>query len=59
MNGGNTGEKRMNRVVATNETWRASLPEVFRGATRIEHLWHLYYGEKPSFAPGDTFNIVI
>ena len=45
--------------ISTNETWRASLPGDFRGATRIEHLWHLYYGEKPSFAPGDTFDIVI
>ena len=86
MNGGETGEKRLKRVVAriidvveqkgsgytvivelppdtnisTDETWRVSLPAGdFRGATRVERLWHLYYGEKPSFAAGDTYDIII
>jgi uncharacterized protein YndB with AHSA1/START domain len=44
--------------ISSDESWRVSLPGDFRGATRVEGLWHLYYGEKPNSLPGDTFDII-
>ncbi len=44
--------------ISSEESWRLALPGDFRGATRVEHLWHLYYGDKPPCVPGDTFELV-
>ena len=44
--------------ISSEESWRLALPGDFRGATRVEQLWHLYYGEKPPCVPGDTLELV-
>jgi hypothetical protein len=44
--------------ISSEESWRLALPGDFRGATRVEQLWHLYYGEKPLCVPGDTLELV-
>jgi hypothetical protein len=44
--------------ISSDESWRVSLRGDFRGATRVDGLWHLYYGEKPTCSPGDTFDII-
>ena len=39
------------------ENWRAVQPGNFQGAIRINGLWHLFYGERPPFSVGDTFEV--
>jgi hypothetical protein len=43
--------------INSEETWKTVLPGDFRGATRVDRLWHLYYGEKPSFSAGESFTL--
>ena len=46
-----------NAEINSEEAWRVALPGDFRGATRVDRLWHLYYGEKPSFSAGETLTL--
>jgi hypothetical protein len=41
------------------EIWRVALPGDFRGATRVDRLWHLYYGEDPGYSPGTWLDLAI
>jgi hypothetical protein len=41
------------------EIWRVALPGDFRGATRVDRLWHLYYGEDPGYSPGAWLDLAI
>ena len=43
--------------IASEQTWRAALPGDFRGATRVDRLWHLYYGSDPGVAAGAWLDI--
>jgi hypothetical protein len=43
----------------SEETWRAALPGDFRGATRVDRLWHLYYGEDPGYSPGAWLDLAL
>jgi hypothetical protein len=43
--------------ITSEEMWKIALPGNFQGATRVSDLWHLYYGEKPPFSAGDTFEV--
>jgi hypothetical protein len=43
--------------VTSDETWRVALPGDFRGATKVERLWHLYYGKDPGYLPGALLDI--
>jgi hypothetical protein len=43
--------------ITSHETWRAALPGDFRGATKVDRLWHLYYGKDPGYAPGASLEI--
>jgi hypothetical protein len=43
-----------NAGIDSEESWKTILPGDFRGATRVDNLWHLYYGEKPAVSPGQT-----
>jgi hypothetical protein len=38
--------------IASDEIWRVALPGDYRGATRVDQLWHLYYGQDPGYSPG-------
>jgi hypothetical protein len=41
------------------EMWRAVLPGDYRGATRVDRLWHLYYGEDPGYLPGACLDVSV
>jgi hypothetical protein len=43
--------------ITSEEMWKTALPGNFQSATRVSGLWHLYYGEKPPFSAGDTFEV--
>jgi hypothetical protein len=43
--------------INSEEIWRAALPGDFRGATRVDRLWHLYYGEDPGYSPGSWLDL--
>ena len=43
--------------IASEEIWRAALPGDFRGATKVDRLWHLYYGSDPGYSPGVWLDI--
>jgi hypothetical protein len=45
--------------INSEETWRAALPGDFRGATRVDRLWHLYYGEDPGYSPGAWLDLAV
>jgi hypothetical protein len=45
--------------VTSAEVWRAALPGDYRGGTKVDRLWHLYYGEKPPYSPGSWFDLVL
>jgi hypothetical protein len=45
--------------VTSEETWRIALPGDFRGATKVERLWHLYYGKDPGYLPGTLLDIEV
>ena len=45
--------------IASEEIWRVALPGDFRGATRVDRLWHLYYGEDPGYAAGTWVDIAL
>ena len=45
--------------ITSDETWRVALPGEFQGATRVDRLWHLYYGADPGYSPGELLEIVI
>jgi hypothetical protein len=38
--------------VTSEEVWRAALPGDYRGATKVDRMWHLYYGSDPGYSPG-------
>jgi hypothetical protein len=43
--------------IPSKEIWRAAFPGDFRGATRVDRLWHLYYGSDPGLSPGAWLDI--
>lgn len=43
--------------ITSEENWRMALPGDFRGATRVDGLWHLYYRKDPGYRPGDSMEI--
>jgi hypothetical protein len=45
--------------VTTEEIWRAALPGEYRGATRVDRLWHLYYAENPGYLAGTWVDITV
>jgi hypothetical protein len=45
--------------INSDEIWRVALPGDFRGATRVDRLWHLYYGEDPGYSPGAWLDLAI
>jgi hypothetical protein len=45
--------------ITSEETWRVALPGDFRGATRIDRLWHLYYGQDPGYSPGVSLDVTV
>jgi hypothetical protein len=45
--------------ITSSEVWRVTLAGDYRGATKVDRLWHLYYGEKPPYSPGTWIDIVL
>jgi hypothetical protein len=45
--------------ISSDEIWRVALPGDFRGATRVDRLWHLYYGEDPGYSPGAWLDLTV
>jgi hypothetical protein len=45
--------------ITSEEMWRAALPGDYRGATRVDRLWHLYYGEDPGYSPGAWLDLTL
>jgi hypothetical protein len=45
--------------IESDEIWRVALPGDYRGATRVDRLWHLYYGEDPGYLPGTWLDIAL
>ena len=45
--------------IRSDEVWRVALPGDYRGATKVDRLWHLYYGEKPQYSPGAWVDIIL
>jgi hypothetical protein len=45
--------------ITSAEVWRVALAGDYRGATKVDRLWHLYYGEKPPYSPGTWIDIVL
>jgi hypothetical protein len=45
--------------ITSEETWRVALPGDFRGATRVDRLWHPYYGQDPGFSPGVSLDVTV
>jgi hypothetical protein len=45
--------------ITSEEIWRAALPGDYRGATRVDRLWHLYYGDDPGYSPGAWLEIAL
>jgi hypothetical protein len=43
----------------SDEFWRAALPGDYRGATRVDRLWHLYYGTDPGYSPGAWLDLAV
>jgi hypothetical protein len=43
--------------MTSREIWGAALPGDFRGATKVDRLWHLYYGKDPGCLPGDWLEL--
>jgi hypothetical protein len=50
-------EVRPDADITSEEIWRAALPGDFRGATKTDRLWHLYYGQDPGYVPGASISI--
>jgi hypothetical protein len=45
--------------ITSEEMWRVALPGDYRGATRVDRLWHLYYGEDPGYSPGAWLEVAL
>jgi hypothetical protein len=45
--------------ITSEEIWRLALPGDFRGATKIDRLWHLYYGQDPGYSPGALLDVTV
>lgn len=45
--------------ISSDEIWRVALPGDFRGATRVDRLWHLYYGENPGYSAGAWLDLAL
>jgi hypothetical protein len=45
--------------ITSDEIWRVALPGEYRGATRVDRLWHLYYAEDPGYSPGSWLDIAL
>jgi hypothetical protein len=45
--------------ITSGEVWRLALPGDYRGATKVDRLWHLYYGQDPGYSPGAWLDIVM
>jgi hypothetical protein len=43
--------------ITSEEIWQATLPGDFRGATKTDRVWHLYYGKDPGYMPGAMISI--
>ncbi|MBV8417522.1 MAG: hypothetical protein JO251_20160 [Verrucomicrobia bacterium] len=50
-------EVRPDTDITSEEIWRATLPGDFRGETKTDRVWHLYYGKEPEYMPGDLISI--
>jgi hypothetical protein len=48
-----------NSEITSEEIWRTALPGDFRGATRVDRLWHLYYAQDPGYLPDSWRDIVL
>ncbi len=46
-------------AIDSDEIWRIALPADFRGATRVDRLWHLYYGEDPGYSPDTWLDLTL
>jgi hypothetical protein len=45
--------------ITSAEVWRVTLAGDYRGATKVDRLWHRYYGEKPPYSPGTWIDILL
>jgi hypothetical protein len=45
--------------ITSAEVWHAALPGEYRGATRVDRLWHLYYASDPGYSPGAWLDITL
>jgi hypothetical protein len=45
--------------IISDEIWRVALPGDYRGATRVDRLWHLYYGRDPGYSPGAWLDLAM
>lgn len=45
--------------ISSDEIWRTAIPGDYRGATRVDRLWHLYYGEDPGYLPGTWLDVAL
>jgi hypothetical protein len=45
--------------ITSDEIWRLALPGEYRGATRVNRLWHLYYAEDPGYSPGAWLDLAL
>jgi hypothetical protein len=43
--------------IMSDEIWRVALPGDYQGATRVDRLWHLYYGQNPGYSAGVWLDI--
>jgi hypothetical protein len=50
-------QPRSDSEITSDEIWQAALPGDYRGATRVDRLWHLYYGRDPGYSPGSWLDI--
>jgi hypothetical protein len=45
--------------ITSDEIWRVALPGEYRGATKVDRLWHLYYAEDPGYSPGAWLDLAL
>ena len=45
--------------ITSDEIWRVALPGEYRGATRVDRLWHLYYAKDPGYSPGTWLDVAL
>jgi hypothetical protein len=50
-------EVRPDTDVTSEELWSVAIPGDFRGATKMDRVWHLYYGRDPGYTSGAVVSI--